>query len=80
MIAFSQGRKAIRGDTNAAREMREATEGRATQRFELSRTDNRPSCFVVEYAQPLPECAPTEELEAAQAKIIDLLAENDEEG
>lgn len=72
MIAFSQGRKAIRGDTSAAKEMREATEGKATQRFELNRVDTRPFAFVVEYAKPLPECAPSEELEAPQAKIIDL--------
>lgn len=72
IVAQSIGRKAQRGDVLAAKELADRTEGKSVQQIALSRTDNRPSCFVVEYAPLLPQGAPSEELEA-QTKIIDLL-------
>jgi hypothetical protein len=67
MVALAQGRQAIKGNVNAAKELREAVEGKATQRIELAHADRTPR-FEVVYASPVPG-AKTIEME----KVIEML-------
>ena len=54
-MAIARAREALQaGGTPAAKEMREAIEGKATQRIELSRSEERASEFVVVYATAIP--------------------------
>lgn len=56
LVALAQGNQAVRGNTTAAKEMREAVEGKATQRIELSRGEDAatPDQLVVVYATAVP--------------------------
>lgn len=53
VVAMAMGRKAIRGDVNAAKEMREAVEGKSISRIELTGDQKAPE-FVVVYATAVP--------------------------
>jgi hypothetical protein len=69
MVALSMGRQALRGNVTAAKELREAVEGKATQRIELSRSEDRAVEFVVLYATPIPG----EKIEIVdERKVIDM--------
>ncbi len=93
MVALSQGREAMSGNTNAAREMREAVEGKATQRFELSHTNDRAPEFLVVYANAVPglpaaepERQAVEAAEVAAERVLEqeviaaVIANQDEDG
>jgi hypothetical protein len=55
-IALSRARHALmRSGVESAREMREAVEGKATQRFELSGEMNRDAELIVVYASAVPQ-------------------------
>ena len=51
-IAVGLARKAVAGDVGAAKEIREAVEGKATQRIELVSPEDRGFEVRVEYAAP----------------------------
>jgi hypothetical protein len=69
MVAIGQGRKAMTGDTAAAKEIADRVEGKPTQRIELSRMEDRTPEFVVVYDKPvLPD-----------AKVIDIQPESPSE-
>lgn len=73
MVAMAMGKEAIKGNVNAAKEMRESVEGKATQRIEMSHADGRAPEFVVMYATPIPgEDLDTEEAQRrlAMAKSV----------
>lgn len=74
VVALAMGNQAIRGNVNAARELREATEGKATQRVELSRGEdvNAPDQLMVVYATAVPG---ERELPAANNSVIDVTPE-----
>ena len=90
MVALAQGREAMTGNTIAAKEMREAVEGKATQRFELSRTNDRAPEFLVVYANAVPSLPAAEPerqaVEAAAERVLEqevvaaVIANQDEEG
>ena len=71
MVAMSQGREAISGKTNAAREMREAVEGKAMQRIELSRPEDRSVEFSIVYANAMPNAMPLMEALKEHRKEIE---------
>lgn len=73
LIAMAIGRKAQRGDVTAAREVREATEGKAMQRIELARGEDRTPEFVVVYATAVPGIDYD-----ADSKVIDVTPEPEE--
>lgn len=53
-IAIGQARRAVKGDSTCAKELREAIEGKATQRIELAEAEGRRPEFVVVYANAVP--------------------------
>ena len=53
MVALATGRKAIRGDVLAAKELREGVEGKACMRIEVNPDGPMPE-FVVVYPAPVP--------------------------
>ena len=51
-VALAQFRAAIKGKSDAAREVREAIEGKATQRLEHSGAEGKPMQFVITHLIP----------------------------
>jgi len=49
-ISFGLGKKAVRGDSHAAKELRESVEGKSVARYEISAAENRNWVVEVEYA------------------------------
>jgi hypothetical protein len=70
-IAYGLGKKAMTGDAVAAKELREAVEGKATQRFEFTPTDSGIAQFAVVYANGIPG----KELPPDESKVIDVVPE-----
>jgi hypothetical protein len=70
-VAHGLGRRALRGDYNAARELREAVEGRSMQRVELMGADNTIT-VEVEWAEAKPPRAllDTKPMQVIEAELI----------
>jgi hypothetical protein len=77
-IAIAIARKAITGDVAAAKEMREAVEGKATQRIELTSPEDKGFELHVTYEAGVPEREMGKVIEAVSA--VAQLEDEDEEG
>jgi hypothetical protein len=75
-IAAARARHALRSSgVESAREMREAVEGKATQRFELMPGEDRTPEFVVVYASPIPGLEKVIDVVPEEKRVADTSSE-----
>lgn len=76
MVALSQGRAAISGNTMAAKEMREATEGKSPQRHELVTPKDREIHLRIEWGAA-PIDVPGRVVEQTMTRVLEDIVEAD---
>jgi hypothetical protein len=67
LVAMAMGKRAVKGDVTAAKELREAVEGKATQRIEMFHGEG-PNEMLVVYATAIPG---ERELPAVEENILE---------
>ena len=78
-IALQMARQALKGEVPAAKEIREAIEGKAMQRIELSRSEEKPAELMVVYATAIPGERKKKEMERVLEAVATITDESKEE-